>query len=119
MEDNRKEKRYKVMGGRVFKLTPPHLPRCHMLGYEHTLLHVILSSSHSEEGCHPPSPTAPPPPMQGFAHTLLITLSERGCMNWPKELPKPGAGSRGGGGGGRGECEDGEGGLHELAQGAA
>ena len=49
------------------------------------------------KGSPPPSPVASPPPMQGFAHTLLITLSERGCMNWPKDLPKPGAGSEGGG----------------------
>ena len=67
------------------------------------------------KGSPPPSPVASPPPMQGFAHTLLITLSERGCMNWPKELPKPGAGSREGGwGDGRGESWDREGGLHEL-----
>ena len=55
--------------------------------------------------------------MQGFAHTLLITLSERGCMNWPKELPKPGAGSGGGGAEGRAGTE--RGGCMNWPQGAA
>ena len=55
------------------------------VSYRNEVIMIPATESHIENAVHFHSHLL----SKGYAHVVLVTLTEKGCLNWPRAVPRP------------------------------